>query len=239
MSSPKKQWYAVKRGRKPGLYTQWAGEGEAAAQVQGFAGAAYKGFATRAEAQAWLDAPSSAPLAPTNPPPAEAEAESASPQALLAAGNIVIFTDGSSLGNPGAGGYGVVLLFGAHRKELSGGFARTTNNRMEIYACLAALRALKPNSPPVYLFSDSQYVVNSIRKGWAKRWQSRGWMRTKDEPAENADLWQELLPLCETFSVQFLWVRGHNNTPENERCDVLARSAAQGKNLPQDGGFTR
>jgi ribonuclease HI len=144
-----------------------------------------------------------------------------------------IYTDGSCLNNPGAGGYGIVLLSGKHRKELSGGFQYTTNNRMEIYAVINALRTLKC-SAKVNLYTDSQYVVNAISKGWAKKWQNNGWQRNRKEKAKNADLWQELLALCEQHEVNFIWVRGHSGNPENERCDCLAVRAAQGDNLEID-----
>jgi ribonuclease HI len=147
--------------------------------------------------------------------------------------HITIYTDGSAIGNPGPGGYGVVLRYGGHVRELSGGFRWTTNNRMEILAAIEALRAL--NEPcTVTLYSDSQYLVDAITKGWVKRWQSKGWMRTKDERALNVDLWLQLLPLLEEHDVTFVWVRGHAGHPDNERCDVLAKQAAGKQDLPPD-----
>jgi ribonuclease HI len=141
---------------------------------------------------------------------------------------VIIYTDGGCINNPGPGGYGVVLLYGKKRKELSAGYRNTTNNRMEIMACIEGLKALKyPCS--VTLYSDSQYVVNSIEKGWAKRWKRKGWMRNQVDPAENADLWAQLLDLCETHDVEFKWVRGHAGNKENERCDQLAKQAAINK----------
>ena len=136
------------------------------------------------------------------------------------------FTDGACLGNPGPGGYGAILVFGEHRKELSGGEDATTNNRMELQACIAALRALK-HPCDVEITSDSRYVVQGIEDGWAERWRRNGWMRTKKDPAKNADLWQELLDLCAIHRVRFLWVRGHDGHPENERADELAVAAAR------------
>ncbi|MGE0883065.1 MAG: ribonuclease HI [Blastocatellales bacterium] len=146
---------------------------------------------------------------------------------------VVIYTDGACSGNPGPGGYGAVLLFNGHRKELSGGFRRTTNNRMELLGAIEALRALK-ESCSVKLHTDSQYIVNAIEKGWAKRWQANGWMRNKKEKAVNPDLWEQLLTLCQQHKVEFVWVRGHNGDKENERCDRLAVAAAQQPNLPAD-----
>jgi ribonuclease HI len=146
---------------------------------------------------------------------------------------VIIYTDGSALGNPGPGGYGAVLRYGEHARELSGGFRRTTNNRMEILAAVEALRAL--NEPCIVtLHSDSQYLVNAISKGWVKRWQAKNWMRNKDERALNVDLWQQLLPLLEKHNVTFVWVRGHVGNPDNERCDVLAKQAATQTKLPPD-----
>ena len=136
-----------------------------------------------------------------------------------------IYTDGACLKNPGPGGYGVVLQYGPHRKELSGGFRLTTNNRMELYAAIAALRALK-NPCEVRLFSDSKYVVDAMRQGWARRWRDNGWWRNKANKAVNSDLWAELLELCEQHHIEFFWVKGHAGILENERCDSLAETAA-------------
>lgn len=146
---------------------------------------------------------------------------------------VVIYTDGACSGNPGPGGYGAVLLFNGHRKELSGGFRRTTNNRMELLGAIEALRALKERCS-VKLHTDSQYIVNAIEKGWATKWQANGWMRNKKEKAVNPDLWEQLLTLCQHHKVEFIWVRGHNGDKENERCDRLAVAAAQQPNLPAD-----
>jgi len=151
---------------------------------------------------------------------------------------VTIYSDGACRGNPGPGGYGVVLLHEGHRKELSGGYRLTTNNRMELMGAIAGLRALK--SPcAVTLYSDSQYVVNAMTQGWVKRWQARGWMRTKTEPAKNPDLWQMLLELCARHKVAFRWVQGHAGDPENERCDTLANTAATQPELPPDPGYER
>jgi ribonuclease HI len=149
---------------------------------------------------------------------------------------ITIYTDGACLGNPGPGGYGVVLLFGGQRKELSGGFRLTTNNRMELLAVIVGLRALKERCS-VTVYSDSQYVVNTIEKGWAARWRANGWKRNKKDKAINADLWAQLLDLCENHRVKMVWVRGHSGVEENERCDRLSVAAAQQTNLPPDEGY--
>ena len=135
--------------------------------------------------------------------------------------NVTIYTDGACSGNPGPGGYGAILMYGSHKKELSGGDANTTNNRMELMGVITALEAL--NRPcQVDLYTDSQDVVNAIEKGWARKWQANGWMRNKKDKALNPDLWQRLLDLLETHQVTFHWVKGHAENPYNNRCDELA-----------------
>ena len=137
---------------------------------------------------------------------------------------VEIFTDGACSGNPGPGGFGAVLRYNGHEKEISGGDAHTTNNRMEISGVIAALKALKEPCI-VKLTTDSQYVSNSINKGWIYGWEKNNWIRKsgkKTEEVPNADLWQELLKLLRIHDVTFIWVRGHNGHPENERCDRLA-----------------
>ena len=138
---------------------------------------------------------------------------------------VEIFTDGACSGNPGPGGYGVILRYGAAEKELSGGEAVTTNNRMELMAAITGLRALREPCQ-VTLYSDSQYVINGITKGWAAKWRANGWMRNRTEKAVNPELWDELLTLCARHEVTMVWVRGHAGHPENEHCDQLAVAAA-------------
>ena len=149
---------------------------------------------------------------------------------------ITIYTDGSCLGNPGPGGYGVVLLYGDHRRELAGGFRETTNNRMEMMAAISGLEALKETCR-VTLYSDSKYLVDGMERGWAKRWRANGWKRNRRERAINPDLWERLLSLAEKHEVEFKWVRGHAGIPENERCDELAVESAQNTDLPIDSGY--
>lgn len=134
---------------------------------------------------------------------------------------VEIFTDGACSGNPGPGGWGAVLRYGSAEKELSGGAADTTNNRMELSAVIAALSALKEPCM-VTLTSDSKYVIDAVTKGWAKKWQANGWVKSDKKPALNADLWEKLLALLEKHDVRFVWVKGHAGHPENERCDRLA-----------------
>ena len=149
---------------------------------------------------------------------------------------VTIHTDGACIGNPGPGGYGVVLQFGEKRKELSGGYRLTTNNRMELLGPIEALQTLK-KSYFVILYSDSRYVVDAIQKGWAEKWRANNWMRNKKERAVNPDLWRQLLTLCAEHEIEFRWVRGHAGNPGNERCDQLATQAARQKNLPIDEGY--
>ena len=149
---------------------------------------------------------------------------------------VEIYTDGACKGNPGPGGYGVVLLSNGRKKELSGGFRKTTNNRMELLACIEGLRSLK-RPCNVTLTSDSTYVVNAMVKGWAKKWRSNGWKLSPSKPAKNPDLWAQLLDLCVEHTVKFEWIKGHNEHPENERCDALAVAASAGKDLPADEAF--
>lgn len=135
--------------------------------------------------------------------------------------NVQIYTDGACSGNPGPGGWGAVLVYGAHEKELSGGSAQTTNNRMELTAVIESLRLLREPCN-VTLTTDSKYVVDSITLGWARSWKARGWVKSNKEPALNVDLWEELLKLLEIHNVEFIWVKGHAGHPYNERCDRMA-----------------
>lgn len=218
----KKRYYAVVKGRNPGIYTEWKGQNGAQAQIIRFSGSVYKGFETEREAEEFMNQQSI-----EQPDIQETEA------AGLKEGKIIIYTDGACINNPGPGGYGVVIKNGKKTEELSGGYRMTTNNRMELMACIVGLSALKkPLS--VILFSDSKYVVDGISKGWAKRWRSNGWMRTKTEPAVNPDLWEQLLKLCGKHDVRFQWVRGHAGNEGNERCDELASKAALGDQLQSD-----
>ncbi|MBQ8824896.1 MAG: ribonuclease HI [Ruminococcus sp.] len=138
---------------------------------------------------------------------------------------VKIFTDGACSGNPGAGGWGAILQYGEHEKELSGGERNTTNNRMELSAVISALSALKEPCK-VILTTDSKYVVDSVTKGWVYGWKKKGWIKSDKKPALNVDLWEKLLPLLELHEVEWVWVKGHAGHAENERCDELAVLAA-------------
>ena len=145
---------------------------------------------------------------------------------------INVFTDGAAKGNPGPGGYGIILSFGKHRKELSEGFRKTTNNRMELLAVIVALESLNRNDIPVTVYSDSKYVVDAVEKGWIWNWQKKGFAKKA-----NVDLWQRFIPLYKKYKVKFQWVKGHAGHPENERCDQLAVEAAEGGGLKGDSGY--
>ena len=145
---------------------------------------------------------------------------------------ITIYTDGSSLGNPGAGGYGVVLISPPYRKELSAGYRLTTNNRMELLAVIVALEALRFEGSDVVIYSDSRYVVDAVSKGWVFGWERKGFAGKK-----NPDLWQRFLRIYRRHHVRFVWVKGHAETVENNRCDQLAVAAANGAVLLEDVGY--
>lgn len=135
--------------------------------------------------------------------------------------HVDIFTDGACSGNPGPGGWGAILIYNGHEKEISGFENNTTNNRMELSAVINALCSLKEQCE-VDLYSDSKYIVDAIGKGWAKDWRAKGWKKSNKKPALNADLWEQLLQLCEYHTVHTFWVQGHNGNDYNERCDKLA-----------------
>jgi ribonuclease HI len=146
---------------------------------------------------------------------------------------IKIYTDGAARGNPGPGGYGVLLMYNNHRKELSGGFRLTTNNRMEILAVIEGLKALKKADMPVHIYSDSQYVVNAIAKGWLANWIKTNFKGGK----KNSDLWMLYHTTAKPFSITMHWVKGHADNPFNNRCDELATAAADGKELAVDDWY--
>ena len=213
-----KKFYAVKRGRKTGLYTVWA---ECAAQVKGCQGAVYKGFMTEEEARAWLGGADARAEQP------RAAAEMAEPSAPDA--DYIIHTDGSCLRNPGgAGGWAAVIETTATGavEEKSGGDPETTNNRMELTAALMALSAV-PEGARVALYTDSQYLKNAFTKFWLPAWKKRGWKKADGEPVLNQDLWVQLDAAFAARQVQFHWVKGHAGNPRNERCDALARAEAE------------
>ncbi len=147
-------------------------------------------------------------------------------------GEITIYTDGASSGNPGPGGYGVVLISGSHRLEKSAGFRLTTNNRMELLAVITGLEALKIPGSKVVIYTDSKYVADSVERGWVFQWESKGFKKKK-----NPDLWIRFLKVYRRHKVRFVWIKGHSNNPENEICDRLAVEASSGPSLAEDEGY--
>ncbi|MBL0045901.1 MAG: ribonuclease HI [Flavobacteriales bacterium] len=143
--------------------------------------------------------------------------------------NVTAYTDGAASGNPGPGGYGVVLEAGKHRRELWGGFRRTTNNRMELLATIVAMESLKQPGTEITIVSDSKYVVDSVEKGWVFGWEKKNFAKKK-----NPDLWKRFLLIYRQHKVRFHWIRGHNGHPQNELCDQLAVAAREQKDLPAD-----
>ena len=178
---------------------------------------------------------------PLIPPKLAAEAGSLPAQSEISPGwlagqNLEIWTDGACSGNPGPGGYGIIFKCNGQTKARSGGFGLTTNNRMEIMAAIVALETLKEKTQTV-IYSDSQYLVDAMMKGWAKKWKANHWMRNNKDKAINPDLWDRLLRLCDLHTVEFRWVRGHDSQTENEWCDQLAEAAAHQPDLPVDNGY--
>ncbi|MFC2080564.1 ribonuclease HI [Bacteroidota bacterium] len=145
---------------------------------------------------------------------------------------VIMYTDGSARGNPGPGGYGVVLMYKGHRKELAAGYKLTTNNRMELLAVIIGLEALKRKDLNVKIYSDSKYVVDAVEKGWLWNWEAKDFKKKK-----NVDLWKRYIPLHRALNIEFHWVKGHASIPENERCDELAVKASFEKNLHVDEGY--
>jgi ribonuclease HI len=145
---------------------------------------------------------------------------------------IRIYTDGAAQGNPGPGGYGTILKFNKHEKELSGGYRLTTNNRMELLAVITGLEALTKSGIPVTIYSDSKYVVDAVDKGWIWGWEKKGFKNKA-----NSDLWNRYIPLHKKYNPKFIWIKGHAGHPENERCDQLAVEAASGGNLKRDAWY--
>lgn len=241
----KTKFYAVAAGRVPGIYTTWAGAGGAEAQVKGFPAARFKSFPSKHEAEQWIMSIATMPTPAPRPATHTAKPATANDNDLaihaqaLAAGKVIIYTDGGCAGNPGRGSYGAVILTSQGRRELASGYAYTTNNRMEMMACIIALQSLQQPSE-VAVFSDSAYLVNAITKHWAVQWKRNNWKRNQDGllvDVKNPDLWQILLDLCALHRVTFVKVRGHAGNTENERCHELASAAMQGRNLQKDVGF--
>ncbi len=225
----KKKFYAVASGRKPGIYTSWA---DTEAQVKGYASAMFKGFPSKLEAETWMKDPKWSKK-PTKQVRKTEVRQPHKPNSDCTE----IYTDGGAINNPGPGGYGAVIREDGTERELTGGYTHTTNNRMELMACIKGIENLESRSVSVALFSDSKYVVNGISKGWAKNWRKKGWIKSDGKPAVNPDLWERLLDLIEGMDIHFNWVKGHAGHPLNERCDKLAVKSARGNVLDVDDGY--
>ena len=218
-----KKYYAVRRGKKKGIFTQWFGPNGAQTQVAGFPGAEFKGFPTRVEAEKFLNPQSvDKPMKPKRGDQ-----------------RIQVFTDGGAVGNPGPGGFGAVIIQpDGQRQELCGAFQWTTNNRMELMGCIKALEAID-GKLPITLHSDSRYLVDAVNKGWARSWRRRAWKKANGALALNADLWQRLLMLLDDRDVWLNWVKGHAGNIRNERCDQLVHEAINKGELEVDEGYAK
>lgn len=180
----------------------------------------FEGVCTAIDCEVKRRIPSSAPCGDTFPPQGGRQGQENQMK------QVTIYTDGACSGNPGPGGWGAILMYGPHKKELSGGERQTTNNRMELTGVITALEALKEPCV-VELYSDSKYVIDGLGKGWAKGWRARGWVKSDKKPALNPDLWGKLLDLCDYHTVNLHWVKGHAENPYNNRCDELAVAESQ------------
>lgn len=209
--------YAVKSGRETGLFYSWA---DCEKQVKGYSGAVYKSFTSEIAAKAYLNG--------EELPEKEATEETfviTYPEGFDHNRVIEVYTDGACSGNPGPGGWGVVLIYGEHYKELSGGVPHTTNNQMELMAAIQGLKALsKPSS--VLLTSDSKYLIDAMTQGWLLNWKFKtNWKTSKKEDVKNIDLWEAIYDLSQTHKIAWQWVKGHASNNYNNRCDELATSA--------------
>jgi ribonuclease HI len=223
------KYYAVAQGRKTGIFTTWK---ETEQLVRGVSNAVFKSFKTRQEAEAFLKTPSFLPGSNISESKKTKKEYSAAED--YPGGTIVVYTDGGAIGNPGPGGYGVVIK---ERIELFGGYNLTTNNRMELKAVMVAMEALQGEKGPIVLHSDSRYVINGLNRGWAQNWKKKNWVKSNGKPAMNADMWTRLLDLQATLDITFKWVKGHAGNPLNERGDELANKTAREKNMPDDRGY--
>ncbi len=218
-----KKYYAVRKGHKTGLFSQWFGKDGAQIQVKGFPGAEFKGFATCREAEHYLGL--------------QRMDEAIHPQEN--SNTIRVFTDGGAVGNPGPGGYGVVILRpDGEKRELNGGYRWTTNNRMELMGGIMALEALNSDAP-IMLCSDSRYMVDAVNKQWVYSWRRRGWKKANGAPARNVDLWKRLLAQLEAKNVVLTWVKGHAGNRWNERCDQLVHEAIDKGDLAIDVAYEK
>ncbi len=227
-----KSYYVVIKGRKPGVYTDWLLAKE---QIYKFPGSVYRKFQSISEGRAWAktyimlkSGIGNSKEVPSKTHNKKKSKKKRKYNTLQPIGEIKVYTDGACI-NPGRGGYSTVIIYpGGDHQEFFGGYVKTTNNRMEIMGCICAMRKLQGEERTITLFSDSKYVVYGMTKGWAKRWKSKGWIKSDGEPTFNSDLWEEMLSLSRELRISFQWVKGHNGDTMNERCDFLAKKALNG-----------
>ncbi|MBP7735446.1 MAG: ribonuclease HI [Spirochaetes bacterium] len=227
-----KKYYAVAKGRKPGIYKKWY---DAKLQVDGYSGAIYKGFPKYDLAREWINRYRGSNKKVIQP--GVMSVENIEEVTTSVDGKIIIYADGSCKNNPGPGGYGIIQIANGEEKEITGGYRYTTNNRMELMAVIVALENIDNKDFPVIIYTDSQYVVNSINKGWAKKWKANNWIKKDGNPALNRDLWEKLLLILNNLDVSFYWIMGHAGNPINEKCDKLAMMAARKSELLEDVGY--
>ena len=211
----KQKFYVVWEGVTPGVYTSWT---DCQLQIKGYEGAKYKSFDTREEAERALATSPYAYIGKNAKKKSEKVSSETLPACVI---DNSLAVDAACSGNPGPGGWGAILEWNGVEKEISGGEASTTNNRMEITAVLRALALLKEPCV-VELYSDSKYVIDALEKGWVYGWKKRGWVKSDKKPALNADLWGQMLAQVARHDVRYHWVKGHASNEKNNRCDELA-----------------
>ena len=230
------KYYAVVRGYTPGIYETWD---ETQRQVSGYPNARYKSFKTFKDADDWFNTEVSLPdSSSAKQKSINTQAKSKTIDTSKRYHEVTIYSDGSASGNPGRGGYGVIIFKDGLKYEYSGGFKRTTNNRMELMGCIAGLEKLTDKSD-VGIKTDSMYVVNSSNKGLVYDWKSNGWKKSNGKPAENIDLWERLIDLCSYHTVRFYYVKGHSGNRYNEECDKLSKNASSYNHLSEDTGYVK
>lgn len=224
----KKKWYAVAKGKTRKIFTQWFGPDGAKSAVDGFKGAVYKSFYDYQDALDFMN----------NVSDTKKEKKSFSgDEPEINNDHVTVFTDGGCINNPGPGGYGAVIIYDGEIKELSGGKRHTTNNRMEMLACIKAFEFLKNEKRKIILHTDSAYIVNAVNKGWIYSWEKNNWVKSDKNNVLNSDLWKEIKYYYKKLNIEFRWVKGHAGIKYNERCDELANSQARSASTEIDQWF--
>ncbi|PIE74740.1 MAG: ribonuclease HI [Deltaproteobacteria bacterium] len=222
-----KKWYAVRKGYKTGIYKSWFGEDGAKKQVDGYKGAQYKGFTNINDAENFMSGKSGLSVSHKNSENSHHINENM----------IIVYTDGGCINNPGAGGYGAVIIKNGIVHKLSGGRRYTTNNRMEMLACIKALEYLKLEKREIVVYTDSAYIVNAVNKKWLFSWQKNNFIKSDGKEVLNRDLWIEILKYLNLLNVKLRWVKGHSGIEYNEICDKLANSEARKNSSERDKWF--